>query len=181
MSPFKAKGDVPKWQMVYNVLALAKPGDIITYDDLDAALEEDFRSNRHPLGRAVKELLEHDSRTVEVVRGEGYRIVEAREHERLARGRQKRARRQLSAGLRTARGTDRSSLTVDELMRLDRLEANIADQMEAMRRHESRIAKLEEVAKSGAKQKSSDDEQRDQRVERLYEALARAGIDTEDL
>lgn len=181
MSPFEAKGDRPEWQMIYDVLARGKVGDVIEYPALDKALGRDFRNNRHPLERAIRELLNVKRRTVENMPGKGYRVVAASEHERLARQQQKFARRRIAKGLRTTRGTDRSQLTPEEALRLDRLEIMLADQQEALRRHESRIAKLEEVAKKASRQKSSDDQRRDERVEKLYEALKRSGIDIEEV
>jgi hypothetical protein len=130
--PFQPRGEVAEWRIVYGVLRQADYGDVVRYERLHAALGRDLRRNRSPLQRAVAELEERDHKTVEAVRGEGYRIVEPREHVRLVQGRARRARRQTTRGLEVAQAADRSRLTQPERERLDGLAERLARVEQAM-------------------------------------------------
>lgn len=102
MSPFKPIGDRARWRTVYDLLCKTPTGDVLTYEAIGAALGLDPESERHVIQmavrRAAKEHEEADKRAIEVVPNAGYRVVEAPEHLRLARGHHKRASKSLVRG-----------------------------------------------------------------------------------
>lgn len=170
--PFEPKGDVAEWRLAYRAIEGLRVGDTITHAELDEALGRPFVDDRGPIYRAVRELEDEQKRTMTVVRGRGYRVVEAREHEGLARGHQKRSRRQLAKGLRKLRSVNRSKLTAEERDRFDAIETRMA-RVESMVRTlhkrqvvtEARTAKVEQATDDTAAQ-----------VARLEEQLRRKGL-----
>lgn len=131
---FEVKGAVPESQLVYQLFEDKDFGDVVTYEQLDAALGRDFRSQRGPLYKADDMLLRNRSRALAAVKNEGYRVVQAREHETLGRSRHRRARKQINQAVRVVTGTDRSALTEDERRRLSGLELALSRQQQMIRR-----------------------------------------------
>jgi hypothetical protein len=138
---FKTKGDQPEWRMVYDAIQGKDFGDLISYKELDAALGRDFRTNRQPLYRAAEELLAEQRRALTSVPNQGYRVVEAREHEDLARADHKSARRKIRRGIRRLAGAERSRLTNEEKARIDLLELGYRRHDHMLRRLDARVEK----------------------------------------
>jgi len=135
--------DNPQWRKVYDLLANAEVNHVITYTQLDNATGTDFRAASRPgLDKAIKTLEREKSRTIECVRNEGYRIVRADEHERLANHHQKKARRQVARAKRKVTSADRRALTGDQCRRLDDLETNLAQQASILRNTSRRVDAL---------------------------------------
>ncbi len=147
----------PMWRIIYDdLLAKAKIGDIITYDQLRKALPGvEEASVRGSYFRACKEVESEMSRTFANVRGVGYRMVEAREHEGLARAHHKRSRRQIGKAIRKARSADRSGLSAEEKARLDTVELTLTRHAEMMQHLGSRVDRNEAALKE-ARRKSSE-------------------------
>src|SRR5438034_8306124 len=75
-----------KWQIIYSMIENLPVNSLVTYEEICEALQIfDIDSCRGYFFRAVKELEVEQQRTMENVRGTGYRVVEAREHERLVK------------------------------------------------------------------------------------------------
>lgn len=138
---FQPKAEVAEWRMVYGILEGRDFGDVITYAELDQALGRDFRQNRGPLYRAAEELLAEQRRALTAVPNQGYRVVEAREHEDLARADHKSARRKIRRGIRRLSGADRSRLTDAEKARIDLLELGYRRHDQMLRRLDQRVEK----------------------------------------
>lgn len=144
--PFTPKGDVPEWQMIYDaLLEQADFGDVITYRALEEALGRPFAENRSPLYRARQEMGDRRRRWLEAVPGVGYRVIDAREHLRVAQKHKYRARRQLRTMVRVAEVTDVDRLSPEELASFDS-QAKINSMLYLVAvHHEQRIARLEAV------------------------------------
>lgn len=173
---FTPKGTVAEWRMVYEKAVALNEGDVITYADLSDLLDRDFLADRNPVYRATEELEVSDHRTLSCVRGVGYRIAAANEHERLARGHHKRSRKQLRKAVSKAASADRSKLTPDERQRIDGLEMSLRQHADMIRRLDARTAKQADELKALRREKDGDVAQLSERVDRLADLLSRHGI-----
>lgn len=102
MAPFQPIGAKARWRIVYELLRKIGTGDVLTYEEIGGALNLDADDDRHliqmAVRRAAREYEEADNRALEAVPNTGYRVVEAPEHLRLAKGQQKRASKALARG-----------------------------------------------------------------------------------
>lgn len=151
-APFKPKGDLPEWRLVYDkLLETADFGDVVTLDQLDEVLGRPFADNRGPLYRAREHLGDMRRRWIEPVPGVGYRVIEAAEHMTAAQSRKRRARRQLRAMVKIGEITDLSRLTPEQLVSFDsQAKLNAAIYM-ALVHHERRLTRLEEILRADGK------------------------------
>jgi uncharacterized coiled-coil protein SlyX len=162
---FETSGPVPEWRVIYDHAATVPIDGVITYERLDTLLGRGFRSDRSPVYRAQKEMLEANRRTLVNVPRVGYRVARANEHAGLAGGQRRKARRAMTKAVRIVDGTDRSRLTSDETRRLDALEHNLKRQALMLRKTDARVAVVEkEVARS------------DDRMDLLVRTLKNKGV-----
>lgn len=173
---FETKGTRAEWVLVYEALTKLGVGDTLPFEDLDALLGRDFRNDRNPIYRATKELEVNDKRTVDSVRGVGYRIVEAREHEGLARRHHKRSRRQLTKAVAKAASADRAALTVEERKRIDGMELSLRQHAQMIRRLSERDEQREQQIKTLRRDTNADVAALSERVDRLTDLLERHGV-----
>lgn len=176
---FQILGDKAQWRMVFDHLATMDIGDVITYEKLAEILPrtpEGSRRGAFLRAAAVCEIELH--RAFDNVRGVGYRMVEAQEHERLARNRHRRGHRQVKRARQTIASADRGRLTREQRVWFDAIELNLARQAEITARIESRQAKTEADVRDVRRETKTDVAALSERVERLTEALARHGITT---
>lgn len=171
---FEVKGDRPQWMVIYERLADMQIGDVIKDDELAGLLPDAPEGSvRSAFYRAVKETEDELRRTFCRVRTTGYRMVDANEHERLARDQHKRARRRLTAARRKAHSADRSRLTPDERRRLDAVELNLA-QMQDMTKRLDRGLKSERIERKAGEAATNE------RIDELVSLLQRHGITADD-
>lgn len=151
-APFKAKGEVPEWRLIFDrLLDGADFGTVITYDQLDDVLGRPFLDNRSPIYRARQHLGEMRSRWIEAQPGVGYRVIEAAEHMDAAQQRKRRAKRQLGLMVKIAEVTDLSRLKPEELAKFDtQAKLNAALYMVAVH-HERRLSRIEQILKDEGK------------------------------
>jgi hypothetical protein len=150
-NPFEPKNAIPQWEAVFNLAEPRKAGDIISYGELSEVLGYDVTlpgATRSPIYKASERLLSLKNRTLRVVPRTGYRIAEAKEHEGLARGRQRRARRQITKGVALAKFVDWGALTKEQQVSLDKLGMVLAAQNAMLRRHDARIGDVETSVRS---------------------------------
>ena len=100
------------------------------------------------------------------VAGVGYRVVEPSEQEGLARGRQRRARRQIAKGVSLVVNVDRNALTIEQRASVDALCQVLTAQNAMLRRHDRRIGTVERTV-----------QEVDSRVTVMEALLRRHGID----
>jgi hypothetical protein len=173
---FKAKGDRAEWRIVYDEIRKMASGDVLTYDQLSEILGRDFRLDRGPINRAMKELETADSRTLVCERGIGYRIAAATEHEHLARKHSTRSRRQLAKAASKARSADRSALSAEQARRLDELELQFSQHADLLQRLDGRDRQRAAEIKQLRRDTSGDIANLSDQVTRLTAALHRHGI-----
>lgn len=175
MPPFHS--DNPKWRTVYDLLLPLDVDDVLTYATLNEALDvEDFRTNRSPLYKAAQMWGAAKQRALEPVPNVGYRVVQAREHEGLARRQHKKSRRALSRGRTLLRNADRSQLNPDEVARFDSMEHTLARHEDMIRRLDSRQSRTERLLNE-TRQAGADTEAK---VRELEERLRRHGFSGDD-
>jgi hypothetical protein len=84
-----------------------KAGQVYTFDEIGAALSKDSTrvfntaAVRSAVGASYRALLKEQSRAIHSVRGVGYRLAEASDHNRLAVIRKTRADKQFATGMLT--------------------------------------------------------------------------------
>lgn len=171
---FDVKGDRPQWRTIFERIGALKIGDVITYEDLAALLPDAPESSVRPaFYRAVKECETQLRRSFCNVRKVGYRMVEANEHERLARQHHTRGKRQLTRAKRKAASADRSRLSREERARIDAVELNLTRQIEMTARLEGRVSKVETDLQAARREQRVDAAQLSDRVDQLAELVAR--------
>ena len=174
---FQVKGHQSQWKTIFDNLSRMEIDDVVSHRELERMLPGvPVASVRPAFYRAVKEMQTVKSRTFAVVRGVGYRMVDANEHESLARGKHKSARKQLKKAQQIVAAADRSRLTPDERRRLDALEHHMQRQADMLKRLDDRQEKTEQrVALTEKDMMKLDD-----KVERMAELLKRHGFETDD-
>jgi hypothetical protein len=174
---FETKGDRAQWRTVYDHVSTLKVGDVVTDETLVALLPDAAPSSYvGAFHRAVKELEAVNKRTFDRVRGKGYRMVEAVEHANLAKRQHRRAKRRLAAAHSKAHSADRSRLTPEERQRIDAIEMNLAQQQQLTKRLETRVERLQQGLQEARREHKQDIASVSERVDRLAEQLARAGV-----
>lgn len=169
---FQVKGDRPQWQVIYERLQHMQIGEVIKYVELAALLPSaPEASARSAFARAVRAMEDEHHRTFANVRLVGYKMVDANEHEGLARRHHKRAKRQLKTAKRKVVSADRSRLSREERARLDAMELNLSRQMEMTARLEARV-------KSETQERKAADATLSERVDLLAALLTKHGIGT---
>ena len=171
---FEVKGSRPQWRMVYERLETMRIGDTIDDDEL-AALVPNAASKASitvAFWRAVKEMENEHKRSFARIRKVGYRMVEAYEHEMLARQQHTKAKRRLTTAVRKAHSADRTLLTLDERQRIDAIEDTLGRQKQWIQRLETRQAKTEERVAPTEKDSATLSDRLDKRTD----LLGRQGI-----
>lgn len=136
---FEVTGRESQWKTIYRELSRLAVGTTVTLKELQDLIPHAAPNSVRPaFYRAVKEVELRDQRTFVSVRGVGWRVAEAKEHEGLAKRQRKFARRRVDAGLRIAAAADRSALTLVERQSLDRLQQHMMTQQSMLRRLVSR-------------------------------------------
>jgi hypothetical protein len=148
-------------------------GDVIKDPDLLALLPDAPEASvRGAFWRAVREMEDEHKRSFTRVRLVGYRMVQATEHERLARDQHKKAKRRMTSALRKAHSADRSLMDAEARRRIDAIEDHLGRQREMIRRIE---AQQEKTAARVARTEKDSAALAD-RIDKLTDLLDRHGI-----
>ena len=173
MSPFLPAGEVARWHIVYDLLCKTETGNVLTYDAIGEALDLDAKNDRHAIQMAIRRAAkEHeiaDKRAIEAVPNRGYRVVEAPEHLRLARGQHRRASKALARGQSKVVHVDLSGLEPETRRAFEVVARAFAMQLEFNKRFDVRQAKLEETVTGMSKRT----ERTEQEIADLKARLAR--------
>lgn len=152
MTPFTPAGDRARWRILYDLLVSRQPDDVVPYDELAEALDLHPVDDRHAIQmamrRAAKEYEVLDKRAVEAIPNTGYRIVEAEEHLRLAKGQQKRSSKALARGQSKVVNVDLSNVEPEVRRAFDVVAQAFAMQMDFNRRTDVRQKRLEQAVNS---------------------------------
>jgi hypothetical protein len=101
----------PDWRVVFDLTETMKPDQIVTHEDLCRELgADDMQRVYRAVNRANKQLWKTRHKSLDTIRGVGYRVLRASEHEGKATRYQKRARRQIGNAVAVIEATDLSEL-----------------------------------------------------------------------
>jgi hypothetical protein len=177
MSPFQPIGDQARWHTVYALLIRTKTGDVLTYEAIGEALELDPKLERHAIQmavrRAAKEHEEADNRAIESVPNKGYRVVEAPEHLRLARGHHRRASKALARGQSKVVHVDLGALDPETRRAFEVVASAFAAQIEFNKRFDVRQKRLEQAFEDIAARTDKTEQRTEQEIADLKARLAR--------
>lgn len=135
---FVPKAERPQWRVVLDLLDELDVGDLLTYAALDEAVDGNFRRNRSPLYKAAQVWGRTHQRALAPVANVGYRVVDAPEHEQLARAQHRKSRRAIGRGQNLIRNADRARLTKDERVRFDAIELQLGRHADMLRQLDAR-------------------------------------------
>lgn len=174
---FEIKGDRAMWRILYeDKLRDMEIGEVVCYEELEGLLPHAAEGSwRSAFTRAMKEMEIHHRRTFANVRGVGYKMVEAQEHEGLAHMHRRRSYRQLKRGVQRVASADRSRLNTEEIQRFERLEINFSRQEQMIRRLNERTTANEKAIQDARRQSSAEVAEVQGRVERLEQLLRERG------
>lgn len=160
--------------MVYDILEPLQIGDIVTYGQLAEAMEvDDARDYRSSYGKAFNVWGEQHQRAFIPVTRVGYRVADAPEHEHLARGQHRKAKRALGRSRTVLERADRNRLDEVQKAKFDKMETHLARQQDMIRRIDAKVDRY--AAKSDARHEATD-----QRVSKLEQLLRDNGITFDD-
>lgn len=117
-----------------------EPGTLYSKSELTAVLGKPFDAYRTAIYSVIGRMERNDQRTLVCVTGVGYRVAHPSETATIAARRRKRAKGQITKGLRTVKGTDVSFLTQQERQELTSVMSGMAALEKDMKRIEKRIA-----------------------------------------
>lgn len=175
-SPFEPIGERPRWEIVYDELTTLNIGDTLSYERLCALLEvTDRGAVRQPVYAARKQWAQTASRWLVSVPNVGYRVVDAHEHEAIAKGHHRSARRQIRRGRQVLAAADRGRLDDEQRRRVDDMEITFGRHEDVIRRIDGRGARVDQAVAQAKLQIAVTDD----RLTALEDALQRHGIATE--
>jgi coenzyme F420-reducing hydrogenase delta subunit len=163
--PFRPAGEVARWRLLYELLETARPGDIVTYEDLGEAIDLDPGTDkgRHAIQmsirRAAKELLREQLHAVESVPTVGYRVVEPGGQVELARTHQGKAVRALERGHDAVTFLDVTALEPDIRRGVELMARAFLAQRQTMSALDVRQRRLEAALESVSSQSTKTAEQ----------------------
>ncbi|WP_424462983.1 hypothetical protein [Pseudoclavibacter helvolus] len=170
---FEKVGEKSRRELALDVLRLHSPGDVVAYNELAEALGVDPDDERVVVQAAVRnaaiEFLDVDLHAVEAVQNQGYRIVRADEHVRLAHKLQKRSTRALKRGRKTVQKVDMNGMDPNLRRVVEATGQAFALQIDFNRRMDVRQTNIEKAVVSVAKKQ----ERSDAEIAELQERLAR--------
>lgn len=179
MSPFKPIGSEPRWRTLYELLRQTATGAVLTYEQMGEALNLDPVRQRPAIAsamrRAAEEHEEQDKRAIEVVRDEGYRVVDVDGHLRLARVHNKRAGVQLELAYSKVTNVDLSDVDPEVRKAFDVVAHGFGQQMEINRRMSARQCRTERALDAVATRSERSEEEITEMRERLAALESRLG------
>lgn len=173
---FQPVGQQARWLTVYGLLRDAPAGSVVSYDTLGGALGLDPDKDRHAIQmamrRAAVEHLECDSRAVDVVPNEGYRVVHAPEQLGIAQRHGRKAGRSLARGHSASANVDLSEVTDPEVRKALELTAQaFALQMDFNRKFAVRQSQLERALANATASQQADRDKAATEFSRLQERV----------
>lgn len=162
MSPFTPKREDgrPQWQVLYDYLAEGidagrlKIGDVIPHAELAKQLGDGVNW-QSPLRKAGDVLREKRQRSLEAVRGEGYRLIHGIDHVKQGKRKRRSANRALVRSHAVLSTVDRTALSLSEVEKLDLTLAATATVVRWAKETDTKVAKMEtDLARLEGRQKA---------------------------
>lgn len=141
---FETVGEIARWRMVYPHLRDAEVDSLLSYEELSEILDVTERQAiQEAVRRAGKELLRVDSRAVEAIPNQGYRVVTAVEHLRLSKKQVRRGRRAVVRGNELVTYVDMNAVPAEMRMAFHHQQVVIGALVDFARRIDSRVRRNE--------------------------------------
>ena len=167
---FEKIGEKSRKDYALEVLRSHTVGQVVTYDALSEAVGSGDRAVIQAAARdAAKDFLKFDKHAIEAVPNEGYRIVTADEHVRLAEKQRKRSVRTIRKGQHLVSRVDFNTMTPEARKLAEVMELGFAHMLEAERRISARQDAQERVTEATVKRQDRTEEE----VAELKARLAR--------
>lgn len=143
-----------EWRIVLDEFLRVGRGGVVTHQQLGAVLNRDPDTERHAIyqavARAAKELRATHSMSVGSVPGQGYRVLEAAEHEVQAYGFQTQATRKMNKAVSVLKATPLDDLTPQQRRRAMAATAVMTHMASALhmvaaqtRRHQQKLEEMD--------------------------------------
>lgn len=148
MTPFKPKREDGRalWQVVFDAVHLDPPNSVYSYDDIGRLIEADKRHDIYSaVGRCNRELWKRAQRSLQNVRGVGYRMLKPQEHEVQALDYQDRGRRKMKNAVAIMRATDLSELSDPERTHILQVESVLVAMGRAIDHSMQRLTRHDEI------------------------------------
>lgn len=175
--PFEPIGSRARWRVLYDLLSARKVGDVLTYDEMAAALDLDAERDRTKMQlamrRAAQELESVDKHAVDVVVNRGYQIVEPEQHLGLARRHQGKASKALARGQSKVVNVDFNAIDPETRKAFEVVIAAFGAQIDFNRRMDVRQAHLERAVEAVTKQTERHAERTEEEIAQLRARLRR--------
>ena len=148
-APFTPVGDRARWRIIYDALAVMRPGDVLTYEHAARLLDLHPDDDRHTIQSAIRDAArrnETDNKhAIEAVPNVGYRVVQPTEHARLAKNYQRRSAVAIKSGKSKVVNVDLSGMDPDTRRGFELMALAFSRQEDFNRRMDIRQHRLERV------------------------------------
>lgn len=172
-APFTPAGDLPRWEIIFNLFHGLPVGTLITYQQLTDALGVEFETNRSGLDKAIRVLEEDDKRTVTCVRGRGYVVAPAAAHLALVKERKKRAKKQVGRAISLATNVRKDELSPELAKKLGEQELTLRAHADMLSRMDKRVTRQETALKEVRREVKGTSADMDDRMSKLEEMVSR--------
>lgn len=177
--PFQPVGEQARWRYAFELFEEAETGTVVSYDELAEAMGLDPVKDRMTIQNAVQQAIpkleKECRRTVESVRGAGYRVADPKGHLRRAYKHSTKAVRSLKRGQSAADNVDLNTVDDPAVRKaLEAMQGAIAGQIEAHRRVVAKVMRQEraiDLLKEESAQRKIDVEKVNERLARLEKVL----------
>jgi hypothetical protein len=134
------------WQVVFDAVHADPPDTIYSYADIGRMLETDERHDIYSaVGRCNRELWRRAQRSLQNMRGIGYRMLKPQEHEVQAMDYQDRGRRKMHNAVSIIRATDLAALNDLERTHVLQIESVLVAMGRAIDHHSQRLTRHDEI------------------------------------
>lgn len=174
--PFEPIGDRARWRVLADIFKETPRGTMIDYEELGDALGlhpvDDRDAIRAAVQSASKCLSREHNRSLQAVRGFGYRVVMPEEHIDLARSQQRRSRKALSRAQGHVENVDLSALDETQRHLVMAAASALAWQQRQIKRLDLRQSNLESVVDSVTTRVQRTESEHAARLAELEERIA---------
>jgi hypothetical protein len=158
MTAFIAKREDGRalWEVVFDAVHLDPPTTMYSYDDIGRMIDTDKRHDIYSaVGRCNRELWKRAQRSLQNVRGLGYRMLKPQEHEVQAMDYQDRGRRKMNNAVAIIRATDLAALNDFERTHVLQIESVLVAMGRAVDHHAQRLTRHDEILRELAQRVES--------------------------
>jgi hypothetical protein len=143
---FEPKGEEAIWKLIYKYVVDLPVGTVVSFKELEDAINDNFEKNRSSVYRATKEMAKVNKKYLVSERGVGYKIVEGTPMLWHAEERHEKANRQIKMANFEALNINTKVMTIEEKKRWSQFLAWNGTVLNALSSNAENIAKAGFVA-----------------------------------